>query len=130
MKTTSVTPLQSAAPPAPVSLAAASESATIVALKILSCVLRAQEKLGREKVAKILAGSDDASIKDYRELSTYGLLSQHSIKSVTAMIDHLIAENYIAQESGFRPSICVTPKGRVFLKEKPEIEIPGINRRA
>ena len=107
-----------------------SESATIVALKILSCVLRVNEKLGREKVAKILAGSDDVSIKDYRSLSTYGLLSQHSIKSLMAMIDHLIAENYIAQEHGFRPSIHVTPKGRVFLKEKPEIEIPGVNHPA
>ncbi len=103
------------------------ESATIVALKILSCVLRVQQKLGREKVAKILAGSEDSSVKDYRSLSTYGLLSKYSIKSVTGMIDHLIAENYIAQDTGFRPSIYVTPKGEVFLKERPEIAIPGVS---
>ena len=103
------------------------ESATIVALKILSCVLRVQQKLGREKVAKILAGSEDSSIKDYRSLSTYGLLSKYSIKSVTGMIDYLIAENYIAQETGFRPSIYVTQKGEVFLKERPEIAMPGIS---
>lgn len=107
-----------------------SQSATIVALKILSCVLRVQQKLGREKVAKILAGSEDSSVKDYRTLSTYGLLSDYSIKSVTGMIDHLIGENYIAQEAGFRPSIFVTPKGEVFLKERPEIEIPGVSRPA
>lgn len=109
--------------PAPVS----TESATIVALKILSCVLRVQQKLGREKVAKILAGSEDSAIKDYRSLSTYGLLSKYSIKSVTGMIDYLIAENYIAQEAGFRPSIYVTQKGEVFLKERPEIAMPGIS---
>src|SRR2546427_4133128 len=106
---------------------ASSESPTIVALKILSCVFRVQQKLGREKVAKILAGSEDASVQDYRSLSTYGLLSQYSIKSVTGMIDYLIAEDYIGQESGFRPSIYVTPKGELFLKERPEIEIPGVN---
>ncbi len=111
-------------------LAAASESATIVALKILSCVLRVQQKLGREKVAKILAGSADTSIENYRSLSTFGLLSDYSIKSVTGIIDHLIAENYIGQETGFRPSIYVTSKGQAFLKERPEIEIPGISRRA
>jgi ATP-dependent DNA helicase RecQ len=109
---------------------AARASATIVALKILSCVLRAQQRLGREKIAKILAGSVDSSVQDYRSLSTYGLLSEYSIKSIVAMIDHLLSENYIAQETGFRPSIYVTPKGEVFLKERPEIEIPGISRPA
>ena len=80
--------------------------------------------------AKILAGSADASVQDYRSLSTYGLLSDYSIKSVTGIIDYLIAENYIAQETGFRPSIYVTSKGEMFLKERPEIEIPGVSRPA
>jgi ATP-dependent DNA helicase RecQ len=111
----------------PRNVAAAAESATIVALKIISCVLRVQQKLGREKVAKILAGSEDSSVKDYRSLSTYGLLSTYSIRSVTGMIDFLIAENYIAQEPGFRPSIYVTPKGEIFLKERPEIAMPGVS---
>jgi len=106
------------------------ESSTIVALKILSCVLRVHEKLGREKVAKILAGSEDSSIEDYRKLSTYGLLSDYSIKSVTTMIDYLISEDYIGQEDGFRPSIHVTAKGQLFLKERPEIEIPGVSHPA
>jgi ATP-dependent DNA helicase RecQ len=119
-------PKEPTAQPAPV----AGESATIVALKILSCVLRVHQKLGREKVAKILAGSEDTSIKDYRSLSTYGLLSTYSIKSVTGMIDYLIAENYIAQDSGFRPSIYLTAKGEVFLKERPEIAMPGVSHPA
>src|SRR5262245_29265495 len=107
-----------------------SDSSTIVALKILSCVLRVHQKLGREKVAKILSGSSDSSVHDYRKLSTYGLLSDYSIKSVTGMIDYLIGENYIAQETGFRPSIYVTTKGQVFLKERPQIEIPGVSHPA
>lgn len=107
-----------------------SDSSTVIALKILSCVLRVHQKLGREKVAKILAGSEDSSVQDYRSLSTYGLLSDYSIKSVTGMIDYLITENYITQETGFRPSIYVTAKGQVFLKDRPEIEIPGVSRPA
>jgi ATP-dependent DNA helicase RecQ len=106
------------------------EAATIVALKILSCILRVQQKLGREKVAKILAGSEDSAIQPYRDLSTYGLLADYSIRSVTAMIDYLISEEYIGQEEGIRPIIFVTPKGQVFLKERPVIEIPGVNRPA
>ncbi len=105
---------------------ASTDASTIVTLKILSCILRVQQKLGREKVAKILAGSEEASVQDYRTLSTYGLLSSYSIKSVTGIIDFLIDENYIAQESGFRPSIYVTAKGQAFLKERPKIAIPGV----
>jgi ATP-dependent DNA helicase RecQ len=106
------------------------ESSTVVALKILSCILRVHQKLGREKVAKILAGSEDASIESYRQLSTYGLLADYSIRSLTGMIDYLISEEYIGLEEGFRPSIYVTPKGQLFLKERPQINIPGVSRPA
>jgi ATP-dependent DNA helicase RecQ len=104
-----------------------SEAATIVALKILSCILRVRQKLGREKVAKILAGSKDSAVEDYRSLSTYGLLSDYSIKSLTTMIDYLIDQNYIGQLEGPRPAIFVTEKGQVFLKERPPIRIPGVS---
>jgi len=107
-----------------------SETATIVALKILSCILRVREKLGREKVAKILAGSEDSGVQDYRSLSTYGLLSDYSIKSLTCMIDYLISEDYIGQAEGSRPNIFVTLKGQTFLKERPRIQIPGVNHPA
>ena len=50
------------------------ESSTIVALKILSCVLRVHQKLGREKIAKILTGSEDVSVEAYRSLYNDGLL--------------------------------------------------------
>src|SRR5205814_4971817 len=106
------------------------ESSTIVAMKILSCVLQVHQKLGREKLAKIVAGSEDISIESYRSLSTYGLLSDYSLKAVGGLIDYLISENYIAQEEGLRPSIYVTAKGQAFLKERPAIHIPGVSRPA
>jgi ATP-dependent DNA helicase RecQ len=121
-----VAPAQAPRKPAAAATPVPAESSTIVALKILSCILRAHQKLGREKIARILAGSEDASIEPYRGLSTYGLLATYSIKSLTSMIDFLISENYIAQEEGFRPAIYVTPKGQHFLKDRPEIEIPGV----
>jgi predicted transcriptional regulator len=55
------------------------------------------------------------------------LLSNYSIKAVVGLIDYLIRENYIAQEEGVRPSIYVTTKGQVFLKERPSIQIPGVS---
>jgi len=101
------------------------EDSMVVALKVLSCILRAKEQLGRGKIAKILAGSEETSIQDFRSLSTYGILSSYPIRTITEMIDHLIAEGYIDAGQGLRPVIGVTPKGRQFLKDRTPISIPG-----
>jgi ATP-dependent DNA helicase RecQ len=92
---------------------------TIVILKVLSCILRAHEQLGREKVAKILAGSKDTSVAGFRHLSTYGILPELSIRSIVDVIDSLIEEGYIDPGDGYYPTIRVTPKGRQFLKDRP-----------
>jgi len=99
---------------------------TTIALKVLSCILRASEQLGREKVARILAGSNDASIQSFKHLTTYGILPEYSIRAIVGIIDYLIQEGYIDPGDGFRPIIRVTTKGRQFLKERPPIAIPAI----
>jgi ATP-dependent DNA helicase RecQ len=98
---------------------------TVVALKVLSCILRASEQVGREKIARILAGSNDTSIRPYKDLTTYGILSGYSIRAIIDIIDHLIGEGYIAGSEGFRPVIRVTDKGRQFLKDRPALVVPG-----
>src|SRR5688572_25760887 len=102
----------------------ATADSTVVALKILSCILRASEQVGREKVAKILAGSNDASVQGFKTLTTYGILPEYSIRSIVGIIDFMIEEGYIDPGDGFRPTIRVTTKGRQFLKERPPIAIP------
>jgi ATP-dependent DNA helicase RecQ len=96
-----------------------SGDSAIVTLKVLSCILRAKEQLGRGKIAKILAGSEDASIQDFRSLSTYGILSTYPIRAITGTIDDLISEGYIHPGEGLRPVIGVTALGRQFLKDHP-----------
>ncbi len=103
----------------------AAGDSTIVALKILSCILRASEQLGREKIAKILAGSNETSVQGFRSLTTYGILSEYPIRSIVGLIDFLIGEGYIDGGEGFRPIIRVTSKGRQFLKDRTPIIIPG-----
>jgi ATP-dependent DNA helicase RecQ len=102
----------------------ATADATIIALKILSCVLRASEQLGREKIAKILAGSKEASVQHFRSLSTYGIMPDHSIGSIVGIIDFLIGEGFIDPGDGYRPVIRVTEKGRELLKTRTPIEMP------
>ena len=97
----------------------ATEAPAVVALKVLSCVLRAKEQLGRGKIAKILAGSEDVSIQDFRNLTTYGILSTFPIRTITEIIDRMIEEGYIDAGQGLRPVIAVTPKGHQFLRDRP-----------
>jgi ATP-dependent DNA helicase RecQ len=123
-------PIVAVAPPvlkpkaAKAASAPAAGDSTIVALKILSCILRASEQLGREKIAKILAGSSDTSVQSFRGLTTYGILSEYPIRAIVGLIDFLIGEGYIDTGEGFRPTIRVTPKGRQFLKDRVPIIIP------
>ena len=111
--------------PSKVGTPPSSGDSTIVALKIISCILRASEQLGREKIAKILAGSSEISVQPFRALTTYGILSEYPIRSIVGLIDFLIGEGYIDGGEGFRPIIRVTPKGRQFLKDRVPIIIPG-----
>jgi ATP-dependent DNA helicase RecQ len=99
--------------------AVVTEDSTVVALKVLSCILRAKEQLGRGNVAKILAGSEDVSIQDFRSLTTYGILSSYPIRTITEIIDRMIEEGYIDAGQGLRPIIAVTPKGHQFLRDRP-----------
>lgn len=112
----------------PASAELSSAESTIIALKVLSCILRASEQLGREKVARILAGSRDVSIESFRTLTTYGILPDYSIRSIVGIIDFLIGEGLIDPGDGTRPVIGVTPKGRQFMKERAPIVIPAAAR--
>ena len=114
-------------PSQPPSQETPSADSTVVTLKVLSCILRASEQLGREKVARILAGSKDASIQSFRSLTTYGILPEYSIRSIVEIIDFLIGEGYIDAGDGLRPVIGVTSKGRQFLKERPPIALPALH---
>ena len=60
----------------------------ILAQKIVSCVFRVDQRFGAEYVAQVLTGSTDARIlqKGHDKVSTYGLLSEHSKKSVREWI--------------------------------------------
>ena len=64
------------------------ESATIVALKIFPVFCEFNKNWAGKRSPRFWQARMDSSVKDYRTLSTYGLLSTYSIKSVTGMIDY------------------------------------------
>jgi ATP-dependent DNA helicase RecQ len=103
------------------------ENPLVTAQKILSCIIRLEERFGADYTASVLIGSRDQRILEFghNALSTYGLLSDHSKRIVRDWIGQLIGQNYI-QKTGDYNVLTVTEKGWLVLKgqETPRLLKP------
>jgi ATP-dependent DNA helicase RecQ len=93
------------------------EDAVIVGQKILSCVLRLQQRFGGEYTAQVLAGSREQRILQagHDRLSTYGLLATEGKRAVRDWIEQLTAQGYLRKAGEFNV-LEVTSEGRRLLK--------------
>lgn len=91
--------------------------------KVLSCVKRMGERFGKALVAKVLTGSNDQKIKQWRfeQLPTYGLMKEYSQKEVSGLIDYLTAEHYLVPSEGQYPLLSVSEQGISVLLGKQEV---------
>ncbi|MBN2269100.1 MAG: DNA helicase RecQ [Sedimentisphaerales bacterium] len=103
------------------------DDALVTAQKILSCILRLDERFGGDYTASVLTGSREKRILEngHDALSTYGLLSDHSKDAVHNWIDQLVGQDYI-EKAGEYNVLKVTPKGRGVLsgRETPRLLKP------
>lgn len=92
---------------------------------ILSCVKRMDERFGASMTAKVLKGSKDKKIKEFRldQLSTYGLLSAYTEKELTEIIHFLIAEKLLAIEEGRFPVLKLNHNSVPVLKGERRVEM-------
>jgi ATP-dependent DNA helicase RecQ len=98
------------------------EDALITAQKILSCILRLNQRFGGSYTASVLTGSEEKRITEnnHHKLSTYGLLSDYSKHTVHDWIEQLVGQDYIEKTAEYSV-LNVTEKGWRVLKgeEKP-----------
>ncbi len=87
--------------------------------KILSCIVRLDERFGGNYTALVLAGSREKRIIENKhdELSTYALLSDYSKDTVHNWIEQLVGQDYI-EKMGEYNVLNVTAKGWQVLKGK------------
>lgn len=90
---------------------------------VLSCVKRMGERFGAGMTAKVLKGSKDKKIKDFRldQLSTYGLMSAYTEKELTNFIHFLVAENYLSPGDGRYPILRLTQQAADVLKGRQQV---------
>ncbi|MBI2827019.1 MAG: DNA helicase RecQ [Planctomycetia bacterium] len=93
------------------------DDALIVGQKILSCVLRVQERFGADYTAQVLTGSREQRILDngHDRLSTWGLLAEPGKKAVRDWVEQLVSQQFL-RKTGEYNLLSVTPTGRQLLR--------------
>lgn len=95
--------------------------------KILSCVLRLDQRFGADHTAKVLTGSSEARILQmgHDRLSTYGLLKDESLSTVRSWIEQLVSQQFLSRVGEYQ-TLKVTPSGSRLLKreETPQLALP------
>ncbi|TXR98470.1 DNA helicase RecQ [Bacillus sp. SH7-1] len=90
---------------------------------VLSCMIRTNQRFGKQMIAQVLTGSKNKKVIEFNfhTLPTYGLLSNRSVKEVSEFIEFLISDELIAVEHGTYPTLKVTGKGKEVLLGKENV---------
>ncbi|WP_034868985.1 DNA helicase RecQ [Clostridium lundense] len=96
---------------------------TIEAQKIFSCVYRMKERFGTNMIADVLKGSKNKKVLTLGldELSTYGIMKEFSQKNIVALINKLIADDYLLTTDDMYPVVKLKPKSFNVLKGKESV---------
>lgn len=96
---------------------------TLEAQKIFSCIHRMNERFGATLVAKVLKGSKDKRIQQFRfeQLPTYGLMNNYTEKELVDLINILIAEGYLFLTEGQYPIVKLGTRAVPVLKNQEKV---------
>ncbi len=88
----------------------------VIGQKIISSVVRQDERFGADYTVKVLRGSGEQRILDngHDGLSTYGLLAEHSVQAVRGWVEQLVAQRFLAKTGEYNV-LMVTGSGRAIL---------------
>lgn len=88
-----------------------------VGQKILSCVLRLQQRFGADYTAMVLGGSHDQRIvqQHHDQLSTWGILVEENKSTIRGWIEQLVGQGFL-EKFGEYNVLQVTSTGRQLLR--------------
>ncbi len=92
------------------------EDALVISQKILSSVVRQDQRFGADYTVKVLRGSAEQRVLDngHDGLSTYGLLSDHDVRAVRGWVEQLVAQGFLAKTGEYNV-LQLTESGRGVL---------------
>jgi ATP-dependent DNA helicase RecQ len=97
----------------------------VIAQKILSCVVRCRQAYGAGHVADVLRGADTEAIRraGHAELSTYGLLKQHTAREIRHWIEQLVGQAHLCVADGPYPTLFLSRAGVEAMKGEREVTL-------
>ena len=98
---------------------------SVLAQKILSCVVRVEQRYGAGHVTDVLRGADTERLRQtgHDRLSTHGLLKGHTVGEVRGWIEQLTGSGLLATTGGKYPTLYLTARGVEVLKGEREAEL-------
>jgi ATP-dependent DNA helicase RecQ len=101
------------------------DDSTIVAQKILSCIVRVREGFGAGHVIDVLRGhrTEKVTQRNHETLSTFGLMREFSKEALRSFLDQLIAAGCIGLSGVQYPTLFVTQRGRAVLRGEYDVAL-------
>lgn len=109
------------------------EDVTADAQKVLSCVVRMNQRYGKKLIARVLVGKDDVADdwRHFEKLSTFGIFKDRTLKETSRLIEFLFANGFLRSSGGEYPTLLLSKKGLAVLKgqlnvakKKDEQQVP------
>lgn len=96
---------------------------TVIAQKILSCVVRLEQRYGMGYVIRVLRGETENVQPHHCELSTHGLLAGTSAAQLREWINELISDDLLLRTTTEYPVLNVTTKGWEVLRSQRDAQL-------
>lgn len=98
---------------------------TVEAQKIMSCILRMHERYGSGLVTDVLRGAQNKRVLELGldNLSTYGIMKDHSKANIEMLIQALIEIEYVERVVDAYNILKITQKGKAFLINRSKISV-------
>jgi ATP-dependent DNA helicase RecQ len=103
----------------------------IIAKKILSCVARVKERFGVNHVVSVLRGENTAQVRKFghEQLSTFGLLRDHTAADIRDWIYQLIHKKVLVQEGEEYPVLRLNESSWEVMKDRQKLQLLQTARR-
>ena len=99
--------------------------AEVIAKKILSCVVRCEQRYGATHVADVLRGASTERITGagHDRLSTFGLLREHSQREIRHWIEQLVGLEHLRVAGGQYPTLSLSKSGVEVMRGTREVQL-------
>ena len=105
--------------------------ATVITQKILSAVIRTDERFGVNHVVDVLRGSKAKRVVDmeHDKLSVYGIARDFSKDDIKEISRLLVDKGLLAKADGEYPTLSVSASGRDFLQNRDALSLTRLKKR-